>query len=115
MHNGEGYVWLPTTFMYEPVFQNPRMLRVFMWYLCSANENPTIERGVEVPTGSTLASISYVARRIGLDAPRLRRTLKRIEREGMIELKYISGKLVVSICDYDIYANGPVGDKGVAQ
>lgn len=103
----EGYVKLYRQLMLSPVFENEKLLKVWIWCLLKAThaDHKTLDGLTEVNLAPGQFGIGMVKASTELNMPRTTagRYLKALERNGMITVKVGTKKTFITVENWDVY------------
>lgn len=98
-----GYIKLFRKLREWEWYGEPSMLALWVHLLLRANWEDAEWRGIPVPRGSFVASLSALAAETGLSVSQIRLCLKRLAASGQITVQSSNKYTLVTICKYEEY------------
>lgn len=103
----DGWFKVHRGWMDNPVFKDDSERLCWLWLIEKAAWHPTSHdvkgQRCDVPRGSCFVTLRSLSVRFGWSVNRTRRFLLTLEKENMIRYKTDTGKVQVSICNYEKY------------
>lgn len=94
---------LTNEFLSSELFEEPRLLSVFLWLLIKANTRNKMKKGILVKRGQLLVSLNKVCDRFDITYAQMRVIIGKLVDNGEITKKPIQGLTLITICEYESY------------
>ena len=108
-----GFIKLHRQIENSQVFEDPHLLKTWLWILCRAVWKPVKMRvGIEVQPGEFITTYRRAAEALGVSPATVKRHFKRLEFMEQIALKSDTRFTVVLVCNYRVFQTE--GEKGGA-
>lgn len=107
----EGWIKLHRELRESPIFQNEKLLKVFVWCLLKANPSPERWKGIEIKAGQFVTSLSRSVAETGLSQKTIRNALRKLEKMGELVTQKSRAYTIITICNYESY-QGDTTDEG---
>tara|TARA_R100000152_G_C6781173_1_gene215119 strand:- start:1902 stop:2753 length:852 start_codon:yes stop_codon:yes gene_type:complete len=100
----QGYVKIYRRLLESEVFEEPKLLKTWLWLLLNANwEDRQTRQGIYIERGQLVTSNQRAARALDCSVNTVRRHLKVLEGLKMIRIEADTVCTVVTICNYRTY------------
>jgi len=93
-------------------FDNPLMVKAWIWMLINARSDDGRWQGVDVKRGQIITSFSSLAKNLGASEKQIRGILERLKRTGEVALKSSNRYTIITISKYDTYQITEIDDIG---
>ena len=108
-----GFIKLHRQIENSQVFEDPHLLKTWLWILCRAVWKPVKMRvGIEVQPGQFITTYRRAAEALSVSPATVKRHFKRLEFMEQIALNSDTRFTVVSVCNYRVFQTE--GEKGGA-
>jgi len=99
----EGWIRLHRKFLDWEWFDNPVMVKLFLYMLLKANHDIEKWHGVDIPRGSFLTGLLQLQKETKISVQTLRTCLGKFEKTKEINMQTNNQYRIISICNYDTY------------
>jgi len=99
----EGWIRLHRKFLVWEWFENPDMIKLFIFLLLSANHKDSVWQGVNIKRGQYLTGLNSLNSDTKISFQKLRTCLKRLQKTGEINTQSTNKYSIITICNYDSY------------
>lgn len=100
----QGFIKLHRRLLESEAFDDPRLLKTWLWVLCKANFKPVVlNDGTQLKTGEFATSYNRAAVALGCSENTVRAHFKRLKKMGQIYTRSNTRFTVVSVCNYSSY------------
>lgn len=103
----EGYIIISRKILDWEWYGIPEMVALWIHILFEANWEDKRWRGIVIPRGSFVTSISRLAKSSGLSVQQTRTCLERLKSTHEITIKSTNNYTIVTVCKYDVYQLTP--------
>lgn len=112
-----GFIQLDRTILDTPIFDNPKLLKIWIWCLCKATfkERETVIglQTVKLYKGQFIFGKLSASDALNMNPTTFYKSMKLLEEMGLITIKATKKFSIASIIEWDCYAGGK--GKGAAQ
>ena len=100
----QGFIKLHRRLLESEAFEDPRLLKTWLWILCRANFKPVIlNDGTQLKTGEFATSYNRAAVALNCTPNTVRAHFQRLSKMGQIYTRSNTRFTVVSVCNYRSY------------
>jgi len=99
----EGWISLHRKFLDWEWFDDPNMVKLFLYLLLKARHSDGNWKGVELKRGEILTGLDSLSLNLKISKQSLRTCLKRLEKTQEINTQVTNKYRVITICKYDSY------------
>lgn len=99
----DGWIKLHRKFLEWEWFDNPIMVKLFLYMLLKANHDTEKWHGVDIPRGSFLTGLLQLQKETKITVQTLRTCLGKLEKTGEINMQTNNQYRIINICNYDSY------------
>lgn len=103
MRNTNGYIKLHRKIKDWDWYDDPATLSVWIHLLLSANYEDGEWKGVAIPRGALITSISNLSLECGLSVKQIRTCIERLKKGKQIDTKGASKWTIITVCNFDSY------------
>ena len=98
-----GFIKLHRKLLDWEWFDNPDMVKVWVYFLLKAKYKDCSWQGITIPRGSFIASLDTISKDCKLSVREVRTCLKRLKSTGELTIKTTNRYSMITICKYDDY------------
>lgn len=99
----EGWIKLHRRFLTWEWFDNPEMIKLFIYLLLSANHKDSTWQGIEIKRGQLLTGLNSLNKGTKISNQTIRTCLKRLEKTQEINMETNNKYRIITICNYESY------------
>lgn len=99
----EGWIKLHRKFLDWEWFDNPVIVKLFLYMLLKANHAEDKWHGVDIPRGSFLTGLLQLEKETKISVQTLRTCLSKLEKTKEINMQTNNQYRIITICNYDSY------------
>lgn len=98
-----GYIKLHRQLLDWEWFDNPNMVKVWVYFLLKAKYKDCSWQGITIPRGSFITSLDTISKDCKMSVREVRTCLNRLKLTGELTIKTTNRYSMVTICKYDDY------------
>lgn len=110
MHGYEGWIKLYRSLLESTIFENPRLLKFWIWILCKASHKNLNQRvgikEIKVLRGQFIFGRIEAAKELNFPETTIYRYLKLLESERMIAVKTNNKFSLITVINWSLYQDG---------
>lgn len=99
----DDWIKLHRKFLEWEWFDNPIMVKLFLYMILKANHDTEKWHGVNIPRGSFLTGLLQLQKETKITVQTLRTCLGKLEKTGEINMQTNNQYRIINICNYDSY------------